>query len=262
MDANHSDMGEAMDQSPKEGMEEVSRNRRDDPMVEAGMLPCGAAATFRGGCLRGGDGGGGLQEQRSGPNSRRRGAAASIWLLPVALLCFGAGMLPGGSALGPPPHLRACPGPLDGGDGAICAIKGNTSMAEATAQGLISQGRAILKVFRLGGFGGQASIEYELVNGTARGGIDFVASGGVVTWEAGQAQPRSIAIPLINTGRYTAGVGRCVSTLTAVLKSSPDYLTITGFSRTEVSIINTNANRGVMQLPAALDVSEIQVPAP
>jgi hypothetical protein len=236
------------------------------------MACCGAKIlTFSpdepkgGACFRGGAGdlGGPSWLQRRRVLLEHRRSTASRRLVTAVVLFLGGCVLQGASALGPPPHLRACPGPLDQGSGSICATSGNASMAEAVAEGTISTGKVVLKVNRLGGFGGEGGIAYVLVNGTARAGIDFLGTRGVIRWAAGQAQPRSISIPLIDTGEYTKGFGRCVSTLTARLETlevSEGSLGISGVSETEVTIVNTNAKRGFLHLPMiAMTVSELQV---
>ena len=79
-------------------------------------------------------------------------------------------------ALAPAPHNRACPGPKDGQNAALCGVKGTVTFEITASEFLLSRGSATVWLQRLEGFGGSASVNYRVVDGTALGGVQFLAA--------------------------------------------------------------------------------------
>jgi len=65
---------------------------------------------------------------------------------------------------------------------------------------VVSEGEpaAVVTVFRLGTADDSVSVNYAMIDGTARNGRDYVAVSGVLTWAAGDSSPKTITIPIIN----------------------------------------------------------------
>jgi len=59
-------------------------------------------------------------------------------------------------------------------------------------------GSVNLAVTRAGGSDGEVSVNYTTLNGSARAGQDFVATTGVLTWEDGDADPKTLSVAVIN----------------------------------------------------------------
>eukprot|EP00961_Rhodomonas_salina_P039367 529148-Rhodomonas_salina.1 len=151
--------------------------------------------------------------------------------------------------LAAPPHLRACPGPLDDGNAFLCGIPGNVTFAKAIQEVRLSAGQAFISVSRVGGFLGSGVVSYETVNNTARAGIEFVATEGALSWSPNDGQDRLIPILLINSGQYKTG--RYLTSFNIRI-FEPIGIGLGSIVETEVRIVNTNAVTGRLNLPTSV----------
>ena len=55
-------------------------------------------------------------------------------------------------------------------------------------------------VNRVAGSAGQISVQYATANGTASSNVNYVVSANTLNWNSGDASPRIISVPVINTG--------------------------------------------------------------
>jgi len=67
-----------------------------------------------------------------------------------------------------------------------------------------SDGLVRVTVFREGGFDGAVTAKVATVAGTAKAGVNFVATNAVLSWAHGDATPRVFEVPLLNDGVYKA----------------------------------------------------------
>lgn len=129
--------------------------------------------------------------------SRRCSHAVSALL---SFYCFTMGLMP--SVRSVPPHLRACPGPLDGGDSQKCQATGTVTLSAGhyrSAAGVksskcsviagimnctarLSEGRVLVTVKRQGGFAGPGGVAFTTASGSAESGLDFLATSGELSW--------------------------------------------------------------------------------
>lgn len=118
----------------------------------------------------------------------------------TALLWFYCFMMP--SVRSVPPHMRACPGPLDGKDSELCKSRGTATFSAAPYRSpagvkgskcfvqagimnctvKLSSGRVLVAVQRQGGFAGQAAVSYSTASGSAESGLDFLPASGRLSW--------------------------------------------------------------------------------
>ncbi|KAJ1484178.1 hypothetical protein T484DRAFT_1797866 [Baffinella frigidus] len=123
-------------------------------------------------------------------------------------------------ALVPAPHNRACPGPKDGQNSALCGVKGSVTFETTASEVLLSRGRATVWLQRLEGFGGTASVNYRVVDGSARAGVQFLAAQGSVSWLASEAQPKPVGsqnrtmVTIIDTNAVTGTLAMQKATAT------------------------------------------------
>ena len=112
-----------------------------------------------------------------------------------------------------PPHLRACPGPLDGKDSQKCQSIGTATFSAAhyrSPAGVqsskcfeqagimnctvrLSEGRVLVTVQRQGGFAGQAAVAYLTASGSAESGLDFLPASGKLSWD-----PFRVVLPTLS----------------------------------------------------------------
>ena len=129
--------------------------------------------------------------------SRRCSYAVSALLW---FYCFTMGLMP--SVRSVPPHLRACPGPLDGRDSQMCQSRGTVTFSaghyrsaagdksskcsviagimNCTAR--LSEGRVLVTVQRQGGFAGPGGVSFSTASGSAESSLDFIAASGELSW--------------------------------------------------------------------------------
>jgi hypothetical protein len=129
--------------------------------------------------------------------SRRCSHAVSTLLW---FYCFTMGLMP--SVRSVPPHLRACPGPLDGRDSQMCQSRGTVTFSaghyrsaagdksskcsviagimNCTAR--LSEGRVLVTVQRQGGFAGPGGVSFSTASGSAESSLDFIAASGELSW--------------------------------------------------------------------------------
>ncbi len=61
-----------------------------------------------------------------------------------------------------------------------------------------SSGSATVEVERIGGREGMVSVDYATADGSATAGLDYTTSLGTLTWEDGDASPRSFQVPILD----------------------------------------------------------------
>jgi hypothetical protein len=145
-------------------------------------------------------------------------------------------------------RVRVRAGPLDAGNSGMCQSPGIAQFAADALEVRSDAGAAIIKVQRLQGFFGAAAVEYVTVNGSAAPFSQYVPTSGTVSWRSLEGQPKSISVPLVNTGSYTRGKFRSSFAVRLTLSSG---LELGDLTETIVTILNTNAATGKLGLPAA-----------
>ena len=180
----------------------------------------------------------------------------------------------------PPPHQRACPGPLDRPYPGACRQAGTASLSPQSirvssgalssncfvdSSGIldctvpVSAQHAHIVVSRLGGFSGRGSIFYSTNAGSAVPGLEFHASKGTITWDHLRGEPQAIDIALIDNGNYSPGKYRTTFTLTIDPVIVGPRLEVSPITEARVTIINTNARTGTIGIePSLVTVSESQ----
>ena len=180
----------------------------------------------------------------------------------------------------PPPHQRACPGPLDRPYPGACRQAGTASLSPQSirvssgalssncfvdSSGIldctvpVSAQHAHIVVSRLGGFSGRGSIFYSTNAGSAVPGLEFHASEGTITWDHLRGEPQAIDIALIDNGNYSPGKYRTTFTLTIDPVIVGPRLEVSPITEARVTIINTNARTGTIGIePSLVTVSESQ----
>ena len=164
--------------------------------------------------------------------------------------------------LAPPPHERVCPGPLDEGNSALCQASGKAQFEIGALLVRLADGNVVIKAKRVEGFFGVGMAEFVTVDGTAVQGKQFVRTSGTLSWRHGDGQPKSISLPLNDTGAYEPGTYRTTFYVRLVNASG---LALGSLTVINVTVINSNAKTGTLSLPSqALIVSEsavwLQVP--
>ena len=145
-------------------------------------------------------------------------------------------------------RVRVRAGPLDAGNSGMCQSPGIAQFAADALEVRSDAGVAIIKVQRLQGFFGAAAVEYVTVNGSAAPFSQYVPTSGNVSWRSLEGQPKSISVPLVNTGSYTRGKFRSSFAVRLTLSSG---LELGDLTETTVTILNANAATGKLSLPAA-----------
>lgn len=182
------------------------------------------------------------KEHRAGGVVRVRALATSVIFLGI-LFFFGAPLRLVG-ALAPAPHNRACPGPLDGQNAALCGAQGKVSFEKGSTEVLLSRGRVTVWIERLEGFGGRASAQYRVVEGSALAGREFESTQGKVVWESAEAQPKPVSVTLIDSGSYRLGSYR--TSFAIELTGASGGAIVGSQNKTVVTIVNTNALPGTL----------------
>lgn len=95
-------------------------------------------------------------------------------------------------------------------------------------------GSVTLQVNRLGDASTPASVNFATANGSARSGSDYVARSGTLSWNAGDASPRSITIPILNDA------SREKTETFVVSLASPNGATLGRVTRTTVTILDND----------------------
>lgn len=97
---------------------------------------------------------------------------------------------------------NATPGSLAGTgnivDDDVPEATGSLRMRDAVLQVGETAGSLQVVVERVGGSGGNASVNYLTSNGTAVAGLDYGAASGTLTWPSGDASPRTLTLTIIN----------------------------------------------------------------
>jgi len=170
----------------------------------------------------------------------------------ILWLCMCVAVLPISSySLAPPPHQRVCPGPLDAGNSGLCQTPGVAQFATPSLLVRLDNGNAIVKVARLNGFSGKGTATYVTVNGSAVAGRQYEYSSGTVSWRNADGQPKSISVPLLNTGSYEPGT---FSTSFNIRLTASSGLLLGEVSEATVTVINSNAVTGTLSLAEATAV--------
>jgi hypothetical protein len=211
---------------------------------------------------------GGKEENVSSKDTRRvcrddaRKLAGSMLAKLISVLFFlGVHLMPA-DALAPAPHNRACPGPLTPPELAeYCVAKGILTFEGAASHVLLSRGRATVWVQRLKGFAEKASVQYRAVDGSAVAGREYVPAQGTVSWDNTEAQPKPISIALVNSGIYRQGSYE--TSFSIELFEATGGADLGNLSTTTVTVVNTNAEPGVLSLTQqSATVSEASPPVP
>jgi hypothetical protein len=103
---------------------------------------------------------------------------------------------------------------------------------------------AVLQVSLTGASAGTTTASYTTSNGTAKAGTDYTATGGTLTWSAGDTAPKTVSIPI---ARSAAGKTFSIA-LTSVAgratfgSPSSAIVTVTGTSATAASLPSSNSS--------------------
>src|SRR5262249_54125282 len=84
-------------------------------------------------------------------------------------------------------------GPNNSPDSANPAVVAFTSASYSIAQ---SAGSVTISVGRTGGSNGTTKVSYSTANGSAKGGSDYTAVNGELTWSNGDLAPKTFSIPI------------------------------------------------------------------
>ena len=129
-------------------------------------------------------------------------------------------------------------------------LAGYVTLGTNNYSGTISSGVINFVVNRVIGSGGQVSVEYATTNGSALSGRDYVGTTNSLTWITGDVSPRTVSIPLINTG--LVGTNRQFG----VMLLNPTNVLMGTISNALLTISNDNGY-GTIQLTApSYNVSE------
>ncbi len=110
-------------------------------------------------------------------------------------------------------------------------------------------GSVTLTVTRAGGSNGPATVQFATVNGTAVAGTDYTATNGALSWAGGDSGGKSVVVPILDDGTYTADKVFTVAlgSATGAALAAPGTATVT----------IVEGNPGALQFSAAaVSVSE------
>lgn len=122
-------------------------------------------------------------------------------------------------------------------------IAGYVTLGASNYTGTISSGSLNFVVNRVVGSGGEVSVGYATVNGSAISGTDYIGGTNTLTWDSGDVSSRTVSIPLIPTG--VVGTNKQFS----VVLFNPTNALMGAISNAVLTISNDNSY-GVIQLTA------------
>lgn len=145
--------------------------------------------------------------------------ALLLLLAPTALAQPGGppgGGPPGGGPPGGGPPGGGPPGggPGASGDHVVKFDQRNFQVWEAT-------GEAVISIERFRGSGGEVSVSFEIVGGTATPGIDYEPVSGTVTWADGDRSRKTFTIPILDDAEFEV-----VETIELALVDPSDGVTL------------------------------------
>ncbi len=111
--------------------------------------------------------------------------------------------------------LQAAPGTLQFSAAAVSVNQG--------------AGSVTLTVTRAGGSNGLATVQFATADGTAAAGTDYTATNGALSWASGDSGGKSVVVPLLDDGIYTADKAFTVvlGNATAAVLAAPGTATVT-----------------------------------
>jgi hypothetical protein len=134
---------------------------------------------------------------------------------------------------------------------------GEVSMSRPTYTVAQNAGKVAITVNRTGGSYGPAVVQYATANKTAIAGTDYTSEHGALTWENGDATPKSFVIPISNakpfTGTKTLAVAIAHANDAVLGSSSSAIVTIDGGSGTTKPVVTIEAT------PTAIPVGSAAV---
>lgn len=115
-------------------------------------------------------------------------------------------------------------------------------------------GAAELTVQRSGGSLGAISVGYQTVPGSAEATLDYTSTSGTVAWATGEADPKTITVPLVDDASPEGS-----ETLTVKLLGATGGATIAPAGDTAViTILDDDSNRGVLQFRASSYTAKVK----
>ena len=107
----------------------------------------------------------------------------------------------------------------------------------------VSAGSAIITVTRTVGSQGTLTVQCATTNGTAVSGTDYIGFTNTLTWNNGDVNPKTIAVPLLNNGLVGGSkqFGLRIYNPTNGVVSTPSLFAANGTTNAVVTIINDNS---------------------
>lgn len=127
---------------------------------------------------------------------------------------------------------------------------GQLQFASANASVNESAGGVTLTVLRVNGTNGTVGVSYATASGTATSPGDFSTTSGTLSWPAGDAQPKTFTIPLVNDT-----VAESTKTFTATLANPTGTATLGAVTSASVTLLDDDtppAAAGLNRRPQAI----------
>src|ERR1019366_7970470 len=127
--------------------------------------------------------------------------------------------------------------------------KGYLTLTATNFNGAISSGSLTFIVNRVAGSLGSLSVQYATINGTALNGVDYIGTNNTLNWNSGDVSPRTVTIPLINTGLVGANKQFAVSLFNPTLNGTATPSIMGAITNATLTITNDNSY-GALQFSA------------
>src|ERR1035437_5777093 len=150
--------------------------------------------------------------------------------------------------------LGTTPGATFGISNAVLRIinpnfQGYLTLSATNFNGAISSGSLTFIVNRVAGSLGSLSIQFATTDGTAFNGVDYIGTNNTLNWNSVDVSPRTVTIPLINTGLVGANKQFAVSLFNPRLNGNPTPSLMGAITNATLTITNDNSH-GALQFSA------------
>lgn len=148
-------------------------------------------------------------------------------------------------------NLGTTPGATFGISNAVLRLinpnfQGYVTLGASNYTGTMSSGVLPFVVNRVSGSLGTVTIQYATTNGSAVAGVDYLGATNTLTWNSGDVSPRTVLIPLINTGVVGTNKQFGVRLFNPILNGSANPALMGIISNATLTISNNN-NYGTIQ---------------
>jgi uncharacterized delta-60 repeat protein len=151
--------------------------------------------------------------------------------------------------------LGTTPGATFGISNAVLRIidpnyQGYVTLGATNYTSAISSGTLPFVVNRVSGSLGSVTVQYATTNGSAVNGVDYVGSTNTLSWVSGDVSPRTVSIPLLNSGIVGTNKQFGVRLFNPMLNNASTPALMAGLITNATLTISNDNNYGTIQFAA------------